>query len=164
MNQPLSYELAKELSKYVSEKTCVDCSCLFVGGHKAKRCKPCQALYRKSSRSKWDSKHYLANRERLVPAHVARQNERRKNDPLYREQEKTRYHKRRSRMANNGGNHTTKEWLELVKRHKNRCVICGEEKKLTRDHILPISKGGSNDIKNIQPLCGSCNSRKKDNI
>lgn len=43
------------------------------------------------------------------------------------------------------------------------CKICGTDKKLELDHIIPISKGGEDSEDNLQVLCKSCNCRKKDN-
>lgn len=46
-------------------------------------------------------------------------------------------------------------------RDNYRCQICGatvdDGAKLHVDHILPVSKGGTNDIKNLQILCEKCN-------
>ena len=61
------------------------------------------------------------------------------------------------------GNYTWKKWEELKKKHNFTCAICGRKEpeiKLTIDHIIPISEGGTNWISNIQPLCRSCNSKK----
>lgn len=32
----------------------------------------------------------------------------------------------------------------------------------TRDHIIPISRGGTNDWSNLQPACAECNASKRD--
>jgi 5-methylcytosine-specific restriction endonuclease McrA len=58
------------------------------------------------------------------------------------------------------GNHSFEEWEALKSKHHHLCVGCGEQKPLTRDHIIPLALGGSHDITNIQPLCRNCNSRK----
>lgn len=61
------------------------------------------------------------------------------------------------------GNFTWKEWENLKRKHNYTCVICGKREpkiKLTIDHIIPISRGGTNWISNIQPLYKSCNSKK----
>ena len=58
------------------------------------------------------------------------------------------------------GSFTDHEWEELCAKYDHKCLACGEEKPLTRDHVIPISLGGRNDIGNIQPLCKSCNSKK----
>lgn len=43
-----------------------------------------------------------------------------------------------------------------------RCVNCGTHKDLTLDHILPVSKGGNDEIENLQTLCKPCNISKGD--
>lgn len=40
----------------------------------------------------------------------------------------------------------------------------GREVMITKDHILPRSKGGKNKLSNYQPLCIRCNQRKADKV
>lgn len=55
--------------------------------------------------------------------------------------------------------------LEVWKRDQGKCTLCGEEKNLHFDHIIPFSKGGSsNTPENIQLLCGRHNLEKRDRI
>lgn len=65
-----------------------------------------------------------------------------------------------NRRAGLEGTYTLSEWKELCDRYDNRCLKCGEQKKLTVDHVLPISLGGANTIDNLQPLCDFCNKSK----
>ena len=58
------------------------------------------------------------------------------------------------------GSFTETQFQVLCDHYNNICLCCGEPKELTRDHVVPLVKGGSNDISNIQPLCKSCNSSK----
>lgn len=45
-------------------------------------------------------------------------------------------------------------------RDGNRCLHCGTSDNLSVDHIVPVFRGGSSDIENLQTLCVPCNSSK----
>lgn len=76
-------------------------------------------------------------------------------------------HKRRTQKTQAGGFFTDKEWVALKEQYGFSCLCCYKKEpeiKLTADHIVPVSKGGTSNIDNIQPLCKSCNCKKHDKI
>lgn len=74
---------------------------------------------------------------------------------------RTYFHSRRAREKYANGNFSETEWIALLEKYDYTCLSCGKQNTfLTADHIVPLSKGGSNSINNIQPLCKSCNSSK----
>jgi hypothetical protein len=69
--------------------------------------------------------------------------------------------RRRTRKRGSGGEYTAQQWTDLCNQYGNRCLCCGRTNvRLTADHVVPLSAGGSNTIENIQPLCKSCNCKK----
>jgi 5-methylcytosine-specific restriction endonuclease McrA len=55
----------------------------------------------------------------------------------------------------------------LFARDRYRCQYCGRHRSelkgrefLTRDHVVPISRGGANDWGNVVTACSPCNNRK----
>lgn len=65
-----------------------------------------------------------------------------------------------ARRKGASGSHTLTEWHDKIELHVGCCIYCGLQKPLERDHNVPLSRGGSDDISNILPACGTCNRRK----
>lgn len=70
-------------------------------------------------------------------------------------------HRRRMHVRMNGGDFTAAEWRDKCALLGNVCIYCGEAKRLTIDHKIPLSRGGANDISNVVPACASCNLKKR---
>jgi 5-methylcytosine-specific restriction endonuclease McrA len=51
---------------------------------------------------------------------------------------------------------------EIYERDNYKCVKCGDSNDLQLDHVIPFSKGGRTERKNLQTLCKACNLRKSD--
>lgn len=85
----------------------------------------------------------------------------RKSHPASREYNAINLARRRARLRNAVGKVSAREWRDILNFYDNTCLSCGRNDiKLTLDHIVPLISGGSNSVDNVQPLCGSCNSRK----
>lgn len=55
----------------------------------------------------------------------------------------------------------------LFRRDRNLCLYCGDEhpdRELTRDHVVPRSRGGSDEWDNVVAACRRCNHRKGDRL
>lgn len=50
--------------------------------------------------------------------------------------------------------------LAVFERDGFRCVHCGVATNLSVDHIVPLSRGGTDGFENLQTLCLRCNSSK----
>lgn len=114
-------------------------------------------------------KYYWANPERRraqVTASVARHPE---NKRLYLQvyralhPEIDRKHSalRRARLELFGTDLTKEQWATIKGVYNQRCAYCGKPtKRLTLDHVVPLSKGGKTTCSNIVPACMQCNGKK----
>lgn len=95
------------------------------------------------------------NRERLS----AKQKNWCKENP---EQRANHYRSRRARRKLAPGSHTSADIINLYNLQKGKCACCLKsiKKGYQVDHIVALSKGGSNDKYNLQLLCAPCNQRK----
>jgi 5-methylcytosine-specific restriction endonuclease McrA len=110
----------------------------------------------RESKRKWE----LANRESIR----ARKKKRYYASKEYREQNKTWTIEYRRRSAAADGGHSKTDIALIFASQDGKCAYCAGIISIGYhvDHIVPLSRGGSNWPKNIQLLCPTCNKKKFD--
>lgn len=141
------------------------------------RCKNCERerRHRECVENKERNRQYrIANRERIAlyarnyratypdKVHQGVADWSRRN-PL---KVRAKQHRRDARLRHADGNHTEADILAQLKRQKKRCYYCGVKlkKEYHVDHVIPISRGGSNDPSNLVITCPHCNLSKSDKM
>lgn len=107
---------------------------------------------------KYQKQYRANNRERI---NKTIQNYRKTPEGNFKQRQKD--HNRRIIEIECVGSHSFEEWENIKRNFNYTCPACGKSEPeivLTEDHIVPLIKGGTNWISNIQPLCKSCNSKK----
>ena len=119
--------------------------------------------HRKEYHKRYDNQYLILNRERIYAHH--RQWTKTEKGKMVKQRGNI---ARRVRNNNIINNLTLQEWLDILEEYNYRCAYCGcefdEDTLPTKDHVIPISKGGHNTKENVVPACQSCNSRKNNKI
>lgn len=81
----------------------------------------------------------------------------------HRAENRVRCSRRRAIQHGASGSHTTADVAAQYARQRGRCYWCGEkvDSSYHEDHVLPLSKGGSDGLENTVIACPMCNVRKQ---
>ena len=138
----------KELAEFSRDKSQKD--------GRYSKCKTCHKQY------------YQANREKILEREKQYKQENREKIAEYKKQyqqanrdkSNARSQKRRALKRKAAGNATAAEIQARFDYHGNRCYYCGCDGKMTIEHRIPLSRGGTHWPANIVPACQSCNYSK----
>ena len=123
-------------------------------------CKMCDKEYYKKNRDKIINqyKEYYRNNKEAVSMYKKEYYKDNKDKMVFYA------NKRRCIEIGNGGNYTKEQWKETLEYFDYKCAYTGEciKDNLNIEHIIPVSKGGTNYIWNLVPSTPQANISKKD--
>lgn len=68
--------------------------------------------------------------------------------------------RRRARIVGAGGTISAEVVCRVLARYGHTCAACGSSARLEIDHAVALVAGGTNEERNLQVLCRSCNASK----
>lgn len=117
---------------------------------------------------------YVANKEKILKRthanHIANRERRIETDRLWRLANKmavrAKSHRRRALKLAAGGMHTAEDIKRLYEAQRRKCYYCKSKLGSTYhvDHVVPLSRGGSNGPENLVISCVKCNLSKGDRL
>lgn len=130
--------------------------------HKEKRQAHHKQYYQehKEELDRWSTQYRQQNKEKLSErARRWRQTERGKI------LKRAAHRRRRAHKRNAPGSFTPEQFQEQIERQKQKCYYCGKRSSMWHpDHVVPLSRGGSNSIDNIVAACPTCNLKKHNKL
>lgn len=125
-------------------------------------CKECNRRYKVKNRKKvaeWTRRYYQTNKERIDQA---TRDYRQKTKDQRRGMRRAEVRRRQARKRNAEGTHTAADVERQYKAQKGRCYYCKVKvgKTYQVDHVIPLSRDGSNGPENIVIACVHCNESK----
>lgn len=116
-------------------------------------------FYRNSAYDILDSDHYSKEEIKLLIME-------------FEDKERQKFEKLRKKFSNSKSDEVKYERTRISeevriavwRRDQGKCARCGSRENLEYDHIVPVSKGGSNTVRNIELLCQDCNRAKGNRI
>ncbi len=121
------------------------------------KCYSCEKIfffYSKSSRRDPICRDCRNAKSRLLPYNPLKRREEYLRNP---EKHRLDRVKRRGRLKNATGATTKQKLKEKFDYFGNRCVYCGTGENLSIEHLIPLSRNGTNWTSNLAPSCLSCN-------
>lgn len=105
--------------------------------------------------SNWRRRYRETHREQIAAAHK----DWCQRNKLARCESRSRYY---ARKLGAKGSHTIEDIIKRMDAQQGTCFWCGVEygEDYEVDHIIALSRGGSNSMRNIVIACGSCNASK----
>jgi len=107
----------------------------------------------REQRIEYNKQYRQANREKIAE-------QKRQYHQENREAHNARKQKRRALKRKAAGNATAADIQARFDYYGNRCYYCGCDGKMTIEHRIPLSRGGTHYPANIVPACKSCNCSK----